>query len=308
MSTITENDEDLIPVETPIEEVADEGKEAPKEAAEAEDDEDDEDDARLAQSEDDTDDEVTGAHRRRRQQRRDSRKRARERTERELQMMREQNAELVRRLSAIETHTATTTEQAMHAQLQDALREVQAAEAIIAKATEVGAGDDVVAAMRIRDAAQEKARQLYGNVQQVQQVRQQPQVDERVVNHAQEWVKANPWYRADGSDAASATTKQIDAQLVREGFNPATRGYWEELTARVGEALAPESKTPASDGKRKGPPTGNTREHAPVSTRREIYVTPERKQAMVDAGIWDDPVRRQRMLKEYQAYDRGTAR
>jgi hypothetical protein len=29
---------------------------------------------------------------------------------------------------------------------------------------------------------------------------------------------------------------------------------------------------------------------------------------MVEAGVWDDPVRRQRMLKEYARYDKEAAR
>jgi hypothetical protein len=37
-------------------------------------------------------------------------------------------------------------------------------------------------------------------------------------------------------------------------------------------------------------------------------VTPERKQAMIDAGIWDDVPRRNQMLKAYQAYDKSSAR
>jgi hypothetical protein len=54
---------------------------------------------------------------------------------------------------------------------------------------------------------------------------------------------------------------------------------------------------------------GTSREHAPPSTRRsEIYVTPERKAAMQEAGIWDDPVRRNRVLKEYREYDKSSAR
>lgn len=308
MSVITENDNDeveLVPVDTPIEE--------PKTDDTPVEDEDDEDegDERLATSEDDSDDDVTSAHRKRRAQRRDGRKRARERAERELAMVREQNAELMRRLSAVENHAAGTSEQALQAQLEATFNEVRMAESIIAKATEAGNGDDVVAAMRIRDAAQAKAQQLYGNVQQVQQARQQPQVDPRVANHAQEWVRANPWYDPAGTDRDSALTKAIDAKLVQEGYNPATRGYWEELTSRVSEAFneAPSSAPqPKDTGRRKAPPTGTTREHAPASTRNEIYVTPERKQAMIEAGVWDDPVRRQRLLKSYQDYDRQPAR
>ena len=53
---------------------------------------------------------------------------------------------------------------------------------------------------------------------------------------------------------------------------------------------------------------GGSRENVPASTRKEVYVTPERKQAMIDAGAWEDPVKRARMLKAYQAYDRNSAR
>ena len=53
---------------------------------------------------------------------------------------------------------------------------------------------------------------------------------------------------------------------------------------------------------------GTSREHAPTSTKKEVYVTPERRQAMIEAGVWDDPVRRTQMLKAYQAYDRNSAR
>jgi hypothetical protein len=53
---------------------------------------------------------------------------------------------------------------------------------------------------------------------------------------------------------------------------------------------------------------GNTREHVPQSTKKEVYVTPDRKQAMIEAGYWDDPVKRNQMLKAYQAHDRNSAR
>ena len=65
------------------------------------------------------------------------------------------------------------------------------------------------------------------------------------------------------------------------------------------------TKREAQTGTRKAPPVATGREHAPVSTKKEIYVTPERKQAMIDAGIWDDPVRRNQMLKAYASYDRS---
>ena len=52
---------------------------------------------------------------------------------------------------------------------------------------------------------------------------------------------------------------------------------------------------------------GGKREHASASTRREVYVSPERKQAMMDAGYWEDPELRKRMLKRYAEADRNNS-
>jgi hypothetical protein len=54
-----------------------------------------------------------------------------------------------------------------------------------------------------------------------------------------------------------------------------------------------------------GPAVGSGREHAPTSTRKEIYISPERKAALQEAGVWDDPVLRQRYVKKYAEYDRA---
>ena len=307
-NTLTEKDDDeLIPVETPPED--DKVEETP--AAE-EDGDDEHEDERLAQSDDDHDDEVVKADKR--TKRRERQKRARDAAQRELQMLRETVATLSQRVAATESHAVNTNVQTLEQRLAKAVADVRQAEAIIAKATEAGNGEDVVAAMRIRDQAIAEAQQLDNAKRQFEQARQQasapPAANPQVVNYAREWMQANPWYDPSGRDRDSALTKAIDNELASEGYNPASREYWEELTARVAEAIGGDDAPAqtASKPRRKGPPTGNTREHAPVSTKKEIYVTPERKQAMIEAGVWDDPVRRQAMLRAYQAYDNGSAR
>lgn len=279
-------------------------------------DEDEErEDERLAQSEDDSEEEISSSgNRDRRRKRREIQKKARDAAQRELAELRQTVAQLSHRLAQNETHTATaavnSAGQTIEQQLAQAVMEVQQAEHIIAAATEAGNGQDVVAAMRIRDQAISYAQQLQGARQQVEVARHQavaPRVDPNVVNYAQEWMTANPWYDPQARDRDSAVTKAIDNELAREGYNPSSRLYWEELTARVADAING-NEGGSQSGRRKGPPTGNTREHAPVSTKREMYVTAERKQAMIEAGVWDDPVQRQRYLKAYQAYDNGSAR
>lgn len=306
-NTIQEDD-DLIPVETPPEDEQETSEDADT-TEDAEDDGDDEEDTRLAESDEDNDEEVRTGKNKRRQRRRDIHRRAKEHAEQKIRLLEQQNAEMLRRLASVEGHAMQTNAQTLEQRLLKAQRDVQQAEHFIAKATEAGNGDDVVAAMRIRDQAMAETQQLQQARQQFEQARQQastPSVNPAVVNYAKEWMAANAWYDPQGRDRDSALTKAIDNEIVQEGYDPATREYWEELTARVADALGED--TPAPKPKRRGPPTGNTREHAPVSTKREIYVTPERKQAMIEAGVWDDPTLRQRYLKAYRSYDAGSTR
>jgi hypothetical protein len=50
---------------------------------------------------------------------------------------------------------------------------------------------------------------------------------------------------------------------------------------------------------------GSGREHAPTSTRNEVYINPERKQALIEAGVWDDPILRKKYAARYAEYDRN---
>ena len=309
-NTLTEDDGDeLIPVETQGDDTA-----GADDDADGGDDEDEDDgDSRLAQSEDDTDEDVS-TNRKRRQKRREIQRRAKEATKQELEYFRQRSTALEQRLAALEQHAVGTNVNSLDGQLNRALADAETAKRIIAAAVEAGNGADVTQAMELRDMALREAQQLADAKQRLEQARQQaaqPRVDPAVANYAKEWLSANPWYDPQGRDRDSALTKAIDNELAAEGFNPGTRVYWEELTARVADALGGEqtaAKTGTSTPRRKAPPTGNTREHAPTSTRKEIYVTPERKQAMIEAGVWDDPALRQRYLKAYQAYDAGSAR
>lgn len=303
MSTLKENDDttdELIPVETPLEET-DDGDEA---------DDGDDGDARLAQSEDDSEEDIAAGSDKRRK-RRERQRRAKDATKQELDYFRQRSEQLEQRLSAVESHAVGTNVQTIEGRLNKALHDAEMAKQIIAAAVEAGNGSDVTQAMEIRDSAMREAQQLASAHQQLsaaQRQASQPRADPSVTNFAKQWRAANPWYDPQARDRDSALTKAIDNELAAEGFNPGTRAYWEELTDRVADAIGTTGK-PASGGtRRKAPPTGNTREHAPPSTRREIYVTPERKQAMEEAGVWDDPTLRQRYLKAYQAYDTGSAR
>jgi hypothetical protein len=186
------------------------------------------------------------------------------------------------------------------------------------QAVEAGNGEDVAKALRIRDEAMKQVQQLqvmkHRQSQTANEIHQQPQgPDPEIASHAQEWVGRNQWYDPKGKTEESKIVLAIDQTLVEEGYNPKSEAYWQELDRRVAKRL-PNLKGGSDnddDGNartgRRGPPVGSTRDHAPSSSRQQVYISPERKQAMIEAGVWEDTVLRQRYLKQYAKWDRDNS-
>ena len=310
----TEVEEDLHIVETDT--LPAPGALAQPAAAEEKDDDDeeDEDDARLADSEDDADEEVESGARKKRLKRRAAQKQAKERTIRENEELRRHTAQLEARLAAVEKNALGHNETLLDQRLSEAQREIRQADAVIAKAIEAGNGEDVTQALAFRDRAKEEAARLEAAKTRLSEVRTAPPpsngIDPRAAALGKQWMEANPWFDPQEGDDDSAVAAAIDRRLVREGYRPDTMDYWEELTSRVKKRLGGATSQREGDdppAKRKTPPPmgGGQREHVPPSTRREVHVTPERRKAMEDNGSWDDPVKRQKILKAYAEYDRN---
>lgn len=301
-----EKDQEYVVVEEPI-----------KEDSAASDDEDDEDDeerpAKTSEDEDaDSDDErevIRARRREEKKERKERREKAIGRDKVELNFLRQRNDELERRMVTLETNTQRSTLNDTDRQLQEAIREAEQAELIIAKAVEAGNGEDVTKALRYRDQAIAKAQQLNGIKQQQQQYQAPnptPGIDSAVAHYAQEFMDQNKWYDPSGKDEDSAIVMAIDNRLVQEGYDPRSEEYWDELQHRV-ERRMPDKFAKQERQARKpqgGPAVGSGREHAPSSTRKEIYISPQRKEAMIEAGVWEDPVLRQRYIKRYAEYDK----
>lgn len=276
-------------------------------------DEDDDEDDRLADNSDDSDDDVVNQrNRERRRNRREMQRRARERKDQELAQLAQQNAQLAQRLAQLEGAHLSSTAHTIEQQFSAAQNEIARAEAVLAAAIEAGNGADTAEALRARDAARDRAmllREQHGRISQTMESHQQREQQPRRVaetnstQYGRAWVQANPWFDPNGADEDSAITKAIDAQVLRDGYDPNTIDYWQELTRRVNERLEGPATPQKQAPRKQAPPTGTNREHVPNSTRNEVYVTPERKQAMIDAGVWDDPVARARYLKSYRDYD-----
>ena len=278
---------------------------------------DDEDDRVMDNDDDDSErDAIRERRRKEKVDRKERRETAIKRDKTELDFLRNRNDDLEKRISNQEQRNRHQDLQGIDAAIAQAQKEVGMAERVIAKAVESNNGNDVTKAMKYRDEAMNKAQQLNYNKQQAaQQVNTAPQVDDRTMHLAKQFMEDNPWYDSNGRDEDSAIVMAIDQSLSRDGYNPQTEEYWDELTARSARRL-PErfdedgvSRKPTKTARkaRGGPAVGSGKEHAPTSTRKEVYISPERKAALIEAGVWDDPVLRTRYVKRYAAYDKSNA-
>jgi hypothetical protein len=275
---------------------------------EAKGDSDDSDEDDRVTAEADNDDSEREAIRERRRKEKVDRKERREtaikRDKTELDFLRNRNDDLERRVSTQEHRAHQQEIHGIDQAIAQANKEVGMAERVIAKAVENNNGNDVAKAMKYRDEAMNKAQHLAYNKQQAaQQVNTAPQVDDRTMHLARQFMEDNPWYDSNGRDEDSAIVMAIDQSLSRDGYNPQTEEYWDE---RFDDSVS-EKSTKTTRKARGGPAVGSGKEHAPASTRKEVYISPERKAALVEAGVWDDPVLRTRYVKRYAAYDKSNA-
>ena len=271
---------------------------------------DDEDDDRIKADEDSGTDSEREAIRERRRlekiERRDRKDKAITRDKTELDFLRKRNDELERRMGAQEQRSYQADLQNIDAHIRRAQEEAELSDRVIAKAVESSNGTDVAQALRYRDQALAKLNQLNAIKTQATQVQPKPQAqfDEATMRHAKEFMAENPWYDINGADEESAIVLAIDRSLEKDGFDSKTDEYWAELKRRSARRL-PERFKGETRVARGGPAVGSGREHAPTSTRNEVYINPERKQALIEAGVWDDPILRKKYAARYAEYDRN---
>ena len=274
------------------------------------DDHDDEgqEDERLADSRNEEEDGKREARRNERKRRREGQRFARDKTKEEMQWLIEQNKTLQQRLEAVEHHAISAQKGSLDQNYNQAMYAIRNAETALAKAIEIGDGAKVPELLRQRDQAMAQATEI--NRVKTQFSQQPAPQNHAVKERAEKWASQHTWFNANGSDSDSVAAKAIDAGLTAEGYDPSTKKYWKELDRRLADRL-PHRFADDDDSEyngsqqtgRRGPPVGGTREiSAPGS--KKVFVSAERIQAMRDAGYWDDPVLRQRMLKRYQETDR----
>ena len=306
-----EQEEELIPVGDGVEEEEDPSKKPDEDVDQDDDDDDDDEDdeeERLGASEDDEVD-VKEKRRRERKTRKERQKAARERDQCEMRFLQGRNEELERRFSQVEQRVGYSEVSAVDARINKIKTDLKLADQVISKAITAQDGERYTEAQRIRDGLRDDLNRMeYAKQQVVQRVSQPaaPEVDPRLVSHAAAWMEDHAWWDPNGGDNDSRIVSRLDQAMVNEGFDPTTAEYWDELSRRVEAALpkryAQGNGKAAPKKKAAGPRFSTGGRERPLK-KGEVYISADRKAAMVEAGVWEDPELRQKYLKSYAKYD-----
>jgi hypothetical protein len=123
------------------------------------------------------------------------------------------------------------------------------------------------------------------------------------------WMQENSWYDPQGRDQDSKVALAIDQTMGEEGFDPRTPDYWSELDRRL-QKMLPHRYTDDVKGRRapsrpRNFVTGSSRENASSGGGRNTFtLSPDQVRAMKDAGMWDDPEKRAKMIRRYAVESR----
>lgn len=253
---------------------------------------------------DDTD-AMRAARKRRRKAKREYLKTANAEKEARLQNLLRQNQELQERLAVVERKTNSADLARMDKVIEDKELRLQYAKMKMAEATSASDGEAFAKAQDMWYETRREVENLKAMKEAAVKNTQAPATDNRELQRqATKWMERNPWYDPQGDDEDSEIAKIIDQKLVKEGWNPNQAEYWQELDKRLQKRL-PHRYTDDTDerpsrARPRSVVTSSGRENFSGNGSKNTFVLkPEQVRAMKDAGFWDDPVKRQKMIKRY---------
>lgn len=250
--------------------------------------------------------------------------------ERELVSTKANNQELNQRLASLENVNAGSQYAYLERMEVQAKETIDGLKNIIAEASVKGDGVRVAEATHALVQVEREQREIIGAKDKFREDAQKPrqgrsqvqQLDQETLTHANDFLARHPWYKGPRSnDRDSRILAMLDNELTGAGWNARTPAYWVELEKRSKQYLAHRYEKDDANGDGQEHNGGQRRNRQPVSgsgsnsnsnggggNSSESYrVAPERVRAMKEAGIWDDPVRRAKMIKRYQDADRQRA-
>jgi len=253
---------------------------------------------------DDTD-AIRAARRNRRKAKREYMKQTSIEKDARLQNLQRQNQELLERLSAVERRQSGADLARLDKAIEDKELRLQYAKMKLSEATTAGDGEAMAKAQEMWYETRREIESMRSVKERAaQNVQNQPTDNGEVQRHASNWMDKNDWYDPNGDDEDSQIAKVIDQRMVKEGWNPNSKDYWEELDRRVARKLPHRYTDDTDDQPTRSRPrsvvTSSGRENINSSGSRNTFtLSPEQVRAMKDAGFWDDQAKRTKMIKRY---------
>ena len=182
---------------------------------------------------------IRAARRARRKAKKEYIKKTNEEKDQRLMMLQRQNQELMERLSNVERKTHSADLARLDKAIEDKQLRLQYARMKMSEATSAGDGEALAK-------AQEMWYEARREIEAMERVKEQavkqtaspaPVSNAELQRQATRWMDRNPWFRPEGDDEDSEIAKVIDQKLVKEGWNPASEEYWEELDRRLQKRL-----------------------------------------------------------------------
>ena len=235
-----------------------------------------------------------------------------------LTLLERQNQELLERLSVLEKKAHGSDIARLNKAIEDQETRISFAKQKIAEATSSGNGELLTAAQEMWFEARRQYEALDALKKKVVQPQKQRTIqgpDPALQRMANAWMSNNPWYDPQGKDQDSKIALAVDQAMGEEGWNPKTPEFWAELDNRLQKMLPHRYTEEASERLSRTPSrprnvvTGSSRENASSSGGRNTFtLSPEQVRAMKDAGMWDDPERRAKMIRRYALEARNNQR
>jgi hypothetical protein len=275
------------------------------------------------ESEDDGEDRLE-----RNRENRRKKKLARQRDRAERDQLLRQNAVIQEQLEGQRQETLALRVDNLNAKIRESVAVARNAESVMAQAKEAKDGIAFTEAKDIRDNAIREGNQalahreqLTGPTRQADPARKPgtQQVDPRILDHGKKFKADHQWFNWDGSDQDSAIVYAIDATIKREGFDPNTEDYWDELRDRVRSALpqkfAKGGRVTTTESKPRAdtqsPVSGGRKDGASPRSAREsntLRFSQAERETLEEAGYWGDPGKMKAMRKRWDAQRRSGSR
>jgi len=260
----------------------------------------------------DTDEDREKIREARREERRLKKELAREReasSKHKISALERRNEELARRLAAVE-NTATSYQFAqVDKALEDEATRVEYNKMKLLQAAQSGDANAQVEYLEQLQESKTRLAQIQAyKKQQLEEAKRPKQnvpneVSADIQRNATDWLGKNKWYDPQARDTDSKIAKLIDTDLAAEGWDPSDPEYWDELDNRLQQRLP--HRYNGKSGSRRGGPTASSRSANPGGrSANTITLSKERVSAIKDAGAWDDPTKRAKMIRAYAAFDK----